>query len=75
MRIEGTQSLATSAVQLIQSGRQELLQAVRQTASGNIDELAGAAVAVLAARDAQQIGVRLAKVADDMMKSTLDMLA
>jgi hypothetical protein len=74
MGIQGTPSLTTSAVQAIQSGDQELLQAVRQTASGSGD-LARGAVDVMAARQSQEIGVKLARVADEMTKSTLDMLA
>lgn len=75
MRIDGSPSLMTSALQTIQTGEQQMLQAAGQITSGSVDDLAGGVVAMESARLTQGIGIKLAKVADDMMKSTLDMLA
>ena len=75
MRIDSNPSLMTSALLTMQSGEQAILHAARQTASGNVDNLAEDAVAMMSAQRTNKIGVKLAQVADDMMKSTIDMLA
>ena len=75
MRIDDSPSLVDSALLTIRSGAQAMNEAAHQTASGNIDNLADDEVAMMSAQRTSRMGVKLAQVADETMKSTIDMLA
>lgn len=75
MRIDGSPSVMTSALLTMKSGESAMTQAASLAASGNPDNLVDAAVAMVGAQTTHRIGVKLAQIADDMMKSTIDMLA
>jgi hypothetical protein len=65
----------TSALLTMQSGESAMTQAASLAASGNPDNIEDASVAMIKAQTTHRIGVKLAEIADDMMKSTIDMLA
>jgi hypothetical protein len=75
MRIDGVPPVMTSALRTMQIGQEGVAQAAQQAASGGINVLAENALALMSAQQTHRIGVNLARVADELLQSTIDILA
>jgi hypothetical protein len=75
MRIESSPPAMYSALRTMQIGQDAMAEAAQQAASGGVNVLAENALAMMNAQRTHRVGVNLARIADEVMQSTIDMIA
>ena len=75
MRIESSPPMMASALRTMQIGQQGMAEAAAKTASGDMNGIADNTLAMMNAQRTHLAGVKLAEVADEVLQSTIDMLA
>ena len=75
MRVGPVSNMMSSALAAMQAGQSRILQAAAPIAEGDIDAIPESMMEMSLGKATFAVGVHLARTADEMYQSTLDLLA